>query len=78
MDKQPRLAVRLEDMFAIKQAIERSGYKMQGHRRRYPGVGRPADEETPGAIPRRANNIRKEYHAGIIDDISRVENGASR
>lgn len=65
-----------EDMFAIKEAIEKSGYKsrkdMEGALRALEGlqmknsIGHPQGDKI----------IRKEDHAGIIDCyISRVENG---
>lgn len=65
-----------EDMFAIKQAIEASGYKtrkdIEGAIRALEGI------QLKNSIghPQGAKVIRKEDHAGLIDCyISRVENG---
>ena len=65
-----------EDMFAIKQAIETSGYKtrkdMEGAIRALEGL----QMKNSLGHPQGDKYIRKEDHAGIIDCyISRVENG---
>jgi branched-chain amino acid transport system substrate-binding protein len=65
-----------EDMFAIKQAIEASGYKtrkdMEGALRALEGL----QMKNSLGHPQGDKYIRKEDHAGIIDCyISRVENG---
>jgi branched-chain amino acid transport system substrate-binding protein len=65
-----------EDMFAIKQAIELSGYKtrkdMEGALRALEGL----QMKNSLGHPQGDKYIRKEGHAGIIDCyISRVENG---
>jgi branched-chain amino acid transport system substrate-binding protein len=65
-----------EDMFAIKQAIEQSGYKtrkdMEGALRALEGL----QMKNSLGHPQGDKYIRKEDHAGIIDCyISRVENG---
>ena len=65
-----------EDMFAIKEAIEKSGYKtrkdMEGALRALEGL----QMKNSIGHPQGDKYIRKEDHAGIIDCyISRVENG---